>query len=159
MAGVWKKALIYLGLVEEEDELEPIPPEAHEPPPLETVRPIRPDSETGVRRIGHDPVVAEAPSTVVPHVRVHVVEPKTFNDAKDIGDRLRVDSPVIVNLQQTERETARRIIDFASGLTYMSNGGIQEIATKVFLLTPPNVEVSAEETQRIISERGFFNQY
>jgi cell division inhibitor SepF len=168
MAGFWRKALIYLGLVEEEDELEPLPPESHEPPPLETVRPIRPEAEpSSVRRIA-PPEGAFTPTTehvpgqampVRPHVRVHVVEPQSFNDAKEIGDRLKVDAPVIMNLQQAEPDLAKRLIDFASGLTYMASGTIQKVAERVFLLTPPNVEVSAEETQRIISERGFFNQF
>jgi cell division inhibitor SepF len=164
MSGFWKKALIYLGLVEEEDELEPLGPETHEPPQLETVRPIRPEAESSsVRRLpGAEPapmVGVQATPTVIPQVRVHVVEPKTFNDAKEIGDRLRVDAPVIMNLQHTEAELAKRLIDFASGLTYMASGMIQKVADRVFLLTPPNVEVSAEEMQRISSERGFFNQF
>src|SRR3990172_3837379 len=109
MAGFWKKALVYLGLVEEEDELEPLP-EVHEPPQLETVRPIRPDAEpSGVRRIppaGPPGGVAVAGPTVIPQVRVHVVEPKSFNDAKEIGDKLKVDAPVIMNLQQVEADLA-----------------------------------------------------
>lgn len=163
MAGFWKKALIYLGLVEEEDELEPLP-EVHEPPQLETVRPIRPDVEpSSVRRISPmdqpSSGVATAGPAVIPQVRVHVVEPQNFNDAKEIGDKLKVDAPVIMNLQQVDRELARRLVDFATGLTYGLSGTFQKVADRVFLLTPPNVEVSAEETQRIISERGFFNQF
>ena len=65
---------------------------------------------------------------------------------------------MILNLQQSETELAKRLIDFASGLTYALDGGMQRVADKVFLLTPRNVEVSAEERQRMV-ERGFFNQY
>ncbi len=65
--------------------------------------------------------------------------------------------PVILNLQGTDTELSKRLIDFSSGLTYALNGGMQRIADKVFLLTPRNVEVSAEERARMI-ERGFFNQ-
>lgn len=164
MAGFWKKALIYLGLVEEEDELEPIP-EVHEPPQLETVRPIRPETESSaVRRLGGPeaepaPAVGGETSRTSPPPQVHIVEPRSFNDAKEIGDRLRVDSPVIMNLQRVESDLAKRLVDFASGLTYGLSGSIQKVAERVFLLTPKNVEVSAEETQRIISERGFFNQF
>ncbi len=163
MAGFWKKALVYLGLVEEEDELEPLP-EVHEPPQLETVRPIRADTDSvAVRRQpAAEPMagpVQSGPTVIAPPVRVHVVEPASFKDAKEIGDRLKVDSPVIMNLQQCDAKLRQRLIDFASGLTYMSSGTISRVADYVFLLTPPNVEVSAEETQRIISERGFFNQF
>ncbi len=65
--------------------------------------------------------------------------------------------PVILNLQSADNELSKRLIDFSSGLTYALNGGMQRIADKVFLLTPRNVEVSAEERARLI-ERGFFNQ-
>jgi len=161
MAGFWKKALIYLGLVEEEDELEPLPPE-HEAPSYETVRPIRPGVEsTTVRRIGGiEDRPSMAPSTgIAPRISLHVVEPRSFNDAKEIGDRLKVNSPVVMNLQRADATLARRLVDFASGLTYMANGTIRPIGERIFLLTPPNVEVSAEEAREMMTDRGFFNQF
>ncbi|HVE91459.1 MAG TPA: cell division protein SepF [Actinomycetota bacterium] len=163
MAGFWKKALVYLGLVEEEDELEPLP-EVHEPPQLETVRPIRPDVEpNSVRRIPSVPDTSTRPvhagATLIPPPMVVVVEPRTFEDAKEIGDKLRVDAPVIMNLQGVDARLGKELLCFASGLTYGLQGGMKKVADRVFLLTPANVEVSAEETQRIISERGFFNQF
>lgn len=91
-------------------------------------------------------------------VRVHLVMPKNFNDAQVIADKFKGDIPVILNLQSCETELAKRLIDFASGLTYALDGGMQRVADKVFLLTPKNVEVSAEERQRLL-EKGFFNQY
>jgi cell division inhibitor SepF len=93
-----------------------------------------------------------------PQVKVHLVMPKSFNDAQVVADKFKNDIPVILNLQSSETELAKRLIDFASGLTYALDGGMQRIADKVFLLTPRNVEVSAEERQRML-ERGFFNQY
>lgn len=93
-----------------------------------------------------------------PQVKVHLVMPKNFNDAQVIADKYKNDTPVILNLQQSDTELAKRLIDFASGLTYALDGGMQRVADKVFLLTPRNVEVSAEERQRLL-ERGFFNQY
>jgi cell division inhibitor SepF len=93
-----------------------------------------------------------------PQVKVHLVMPKSFNDAQVVADKFKSDIPVILNLQSSETELAKRLIDFASGLTYALDGGMQRVADKVFLLTPRNVEVSAEERQRMI-ERGFFNQY
>jgi len=90
-------------------------------------------------------------------VRVHLVVPKSFNDAQQIADKFKDSIPVILNLQSSETDLAKRLIDFASGLTYALDGGMQRIADKVFMLTPRNVEISAEERARLI-EKGFFNQ-
>jgi cell division inhibitor SepF len=90
-------------------------------------------------------------------VQVHLVTPTSFNDAQEVADRFKRTVPVILNLQTTEGELAKRLIDFASGLTYALDGGMQKIAEKTFLLTPRNVEVSAEEKARLV-EKGFFNQ-
>ena len=90
-------------------------------------------------------------------VRVHLVVPKSFNDAQDVADKFKDSIPVIINLQSSDPDLSKRLIDFASGLTYALDGGMQRIADKVFLLTPRNVEVSAEERAALI-EKGFFNQ-
>ena len=90
-------------------------------------------------------------------VRVHLVVPKNFNDAQQIADKFKDSVPVILNLQGADTDLSKRLIDFASGLTYALDGGMQRIADKVFLLTPRNVEVSAEERARLL-EKGFFNQ-
>ena len=91
-------------------------------------------------------------------VEVHLVIPKNFNDAQQIADKFKVDVPVIINLQGSDTELAKRLIDFCSGLTYALDGGMQRVGDKIFLLTPRNVEVSAEERARLI-EKGFFNQF
>jgi cell division inhibitor SepF len=93
-----------------------------------------------------------------PSVRVHLVVPRSFNDAQQIADKFKDTVPVILNLQTTDQELSKRLIDFASGLTYALNGGMQRVADKVFLLTPRNVEVSAEERARLLERGGFFNQ-
>jgi cell division inhibitor SepF len=90
-------------------------------------------------------------------VRVHFVAPKNFNDVQDVADHFKDAIPVILNLQGTDTDLSKRLIDFSSGLTYALDGGMQRIADKVFLLTPQNVEVSAEERARLV-EKGFFNQ-
>ena len=89
--------------------------------------------------------------------RVHLILPRSFNDAQQVADRFKNGVPVILNLQSADTELSKRLIDFASGLTYALDGGMQRIADKVFLLTPHNVEVSAEERARLV-EKGFFNQ-
>ncbi|MGH2957208.1 MAG: cell division protein SepF [Solirubrobacterales bacterium] len=88
---------------------------------------------------------------------MHVVTPRSFNDAQQIADEFKRSKPVIINLQSTDRELSKRLIDFCSGMTYALGGGMQRIANGIFLLTPQNVEVSAEEKARIL-EGGFFNQ-
>ena len=93
-----------------------------------------------------------------PNVRVHLVLPRSFNDAQQIADKFKDGIPVILNLQATDQELSKRLIDFASGLTYALSGGMQRVADKVFLLTPRNVEVSAEERARLLERGGFFNQ-
>jgi cell division inhibitor SepF len=93
-----------------------------------------------------------------PNVRVHLVVPRSFNDAQQIADKFKDAIPVILNLQTTDQELSKRLIDFASGLTYALSGGMQRVADKVFLLTPRNVEVSAEERARLLERGGFFNQ-
>jgi cell division inhibitor SepF len=90
-------------------------------------------------------------------VRVHLVVPKSFNDAQDVADKFKDSIPVIINLQSSDPDLSKRLIDFASGLTYALDGGMQRIADKVFLLTPSDVELSAEDRARML-ERGFFNQ-
>jgi cell division inhibitor SepF len=104
---------------------------------------------TVLRQVGNRPGNGE--------VRVHLVIPKSFNDAQDVADKFKDSIPVIINLQGSETDLSKRLIDFASGLTYALDGGMQRIADKVFLLTPRNVELSSEERARLI-EKGFFNQ-
>lgn len=118
----------------------------------------------GVRTLGRDEggsgVTIQRSAVVRPIMpvaspRVQVVAPEGFNDAKDIGDKLKATQPVIVNLQSVDRDLCRRLIDFASGLTYGLGGQMEKVADQVFLLTPTNVEVSAEERRRL-QERGLY---
>ena len=84
----------------------------------------------------------------------NVVAPTSFNQAQEVADRFKSNAPVIVNLQSVDRDLSRRIIDFASGLCYGLGGQMERVANQVYLLTPLNVEVSAEERRRL-EERGF----
>src|SRR5439155_19477991 len=87
--------------------------------------------------------------------RVHIVEPQGFNDAQEVGDRLKANQPVILNLQGLTRDLQRRLIDFSSGLAYAVGGSMARVAEQVFLLTPSNVEVSQEEKERL-QARGLY---
>ena len=171
----WHRALVYFGLAEERDpyveEDEPYEPEAE----LEDRYRERPN----VRRLGSrrrrdefDDIFADDDVPARPtaqlrsvrpggngrsDVRVHLVIPKSFNDAQQIADKFKDSIPVVLNLQGIDTDLSKRLIDFASGLTYALDGGMQRIADKVFMLTPRNVEISAEERAELI-EKGFFNQ-
>jgi cell division inhibitor SepF len=108
---------------------------------------------------GGDP--AERPRTAVVRplqpvssAKPYVVAPTSFNQAQEVADKLKVNQPVIVNLQNVDRDLSRRIIDFASGLCYGIGGQMERVANQVFLLTPSNVEVSAEERRRL-QEHGY----
>jgi cell division inhibitor SepF len=96
-----------------------------------------------------------APAAPAPG-RVHLLVPRSFNDAQSLADRFKSGIPVILNLQATDAELSKRLMDFASGLTYALGGGMQRVADKVFLLTPLNVQVSAEERARILDREGLF---
>ena len=174
------RTLVYFGLAEDRDAYEEEEPDPREPErDLEERYRERPNVRrlsTRRRRDEIDDIFADdAPAerrttrlrSVEPPVgtnggrressRVHLVIPKSFNDAQDVADKFKDQIPVIINLQGSEADLSKRLIDFASGLTYALDGGMQRIADKVFLLTPRNVEVSAEERARLI-EKGFFNQ-
>ena len=93
-----------------------------------------------------------------PPAKVHLVIPRSFNDAQQIADRFKAQIPVILNVQGAETDLSKRLIDFASGLTYALDGSMQRVADKVFLLTPRNVELSAEERAKALERGGFYNQ-
>jgi cell division inhibitor SepF len=168
-SGIVRKAMVYLGLTD--DEFEDFdgydeggtPPPRRQPEVAETnsgqvsaVRPLGRDStdvSNGVTVTPRPAIVR--PITPMQSAKVHVVAPAKFADAQEIGDRFKSGQPVIVNLQANERELARRMIDFCSGVTYALAGSMDKVADQVFLLTPSNVEVSAEEKRRL-QERGLY---
>ena len=137
-----------------------LPRAAERPPPAPPPRRVRRHLRRGRARGGGRATTALRPvggrGSGNGDVRVHLVVPKSFNDAQQIADKFKDSIPVILNLQSSDTDLSKRLIDFASGLTYALDGGMQRIADKVFMLTPRNVEISAEERARLI-EKGFFN--
>ncbi|HEY8640046.1 MAG TPA: cell division protein SepF [Solirubrobacterales bacterium] len=178
LRDTWHRALVYFGLAEdhdygpdydEGDEPETGAEEVFDPGRRES-GPVRRLPTARRRRDEIDDIFAEdepmggsRTGVLRPvgnggsDVQVHLVIPRNFNDAQQVADQYKRAVPVILNLQTTDHELSKRLIDFASGLTYALDGGMQRIAEKVFLLTPRNVEVSAEEKARLI-DKGFFNQ-
>ena len=173
-ADVWSRTLVYFGIAEEDEEWDEDGYVTHEELErsyaerpnvrrLSTRRRREPDDWTepeetparaaNVRAMPRRGLEA-APSA---SVQVHLVLPRSFNDAQQIADRFKDGVPVILNLQGSDVELSKPLIDFASGLTYALDGGMQRVADKVFLLTPRNVQVSAEERARML-EGSFFNQ-
>ncbi len=137
------------------------PEQAYEQPSHSTIRTIPREREVGPPEpVAQTPMASRAavvrPIQPLQTARVHVMAPARFQDAQEIGDRLKANQPVIVNLQRGDRELSRRMIDFCSGATYALGGSMEKVADHVFLLTPSNVEVSAEERRRL-QERGLYD--
>ena len=175
----WHRTLVYFGLAEDEDydddefeaplEPEPEPESYRERPNVRRLNASRRRRDDFDDIFADDAPAERRPTTTLRpvgrgastrnggDVRVHFVAPRSFNDVQDVADKFKQSIPVILNLQGTDTDLSKRLIDFASGLTYALDGGMDRIADKVFLLTPRNVEVSSEERARLI-EKGFYNQ-
>ncbi len=169
MASMWRRAMLYLGLgpddeyEEFEEHAADIPSQASgargtnqrstspEPNPSGTVRTITRET-TDAPAITIRPRSSQSAVNVVapqPPAKPYVVIPRSFKQAQEVADRFKDGQPVIVNLQSADRELERRLIDFASGLCYGLAGKMDKVANHVYLLTPHDVEVSAEERQKI----------
>jgi len=101
--------------------------------------------------------IETVPPQQVELARITTLHPRTYNEARNIGEHFRDGTPVIMNLTEMVDSDARRLVDFAAGLIFGLRGSIDKVTNKVFLLSPANVEVTAEDKARI-AERGFFNQ-
>jgi cell division inhibitor SepF len=159
MAGMLRKSMLYLGLVDDEDEFDDYDDDADE-----AIAPSRPT----VTRLSHEPAMAgaaspgarrEAPrsSAAAASYRIATQQPRTYNDAVPIGNHFREGVPVIMNVTDMDDADARRLVDFAAGLAYGLRGQLERVTGKVFLLSPSNVTLSQEDRARI-AESGFFNQ-
>jgi cell division inhibitor SepF len=156
MAGMWRKTLVYLGLAEEDEELEGYGYDEYGAEPARRRPARRAEESDGTGQQQREAVVRAMPT--VPSARFHLVHPGVFNDAQEVGDKFREGYSVLVDLNSVDGDLRQRLIDFASGLAYGLHGKIKRVADHVYLITPQGVEVSAEERQRFLEERGFFNQ-
>jgi cell division inhibitor SepF len=174
MTSMWRRTMLYLGLGPDEEyedynlesgaaiaRPEPVAaaaspvsrsrPAGREPSPEPaTVRPVQAPSQEANRT--RPPAVRPVPAAA--NAKPSVVAPTSFNHAQEVADRFKSNQPVIVNLQGLDRDLSRRLIDFASGVCYGLGGHMERVASQVYLLTPSNVEVSAEERRRL-EERGY----
>jgi cell division inhibitor SepF len=171
MASAMRKMAVYLGLVEDDHryqdkydtygEYEDYDDQADRAEPADEADPrgVRRDGEAGGEYVGY-----QAPDWRAEHVsqttdlaRITTLHPRTYNEARTIGEHFREGTPVIMNLTEMVDSDAKRLVDFAAGLIFGLRGSIERVTNKVFLLSPANVEVTAEDKARI-AERGFFNQ-
>jgi cell division inhibitor SepF len=179
--GAWRKAGVWLGLVEDDDDrryldddIDPYEDDFDEPPPPPRMRPERIAPRTVASRgpgpapipMTHDnlalaPQIALRERAVIAEeeasYRITTLHPTTYNEARAIGEHFREGIPVILNLTEMDESDAKRLVDFAAGLTFGLRGSIERVTNRVFLLSPANVTVTAEDKARI-AEGGFFNQ-
>ena len=165
MASMWRQAMLYLGLGPDEqyDELDGLQhPDGRDhgeeqvtvvtSPSDSLTLPDRSESGSAASSTGVAPT-GSVRTIPITSAKPHVVAPRTFNDAQQLADRFKADQPVIVNLQTANRDLARRIIDFVSGLCYALGGKMEKVADQVYLLAPSHVNLADEERQRL-QERG-----
>ena len=162
MAGAMRKVGVYLGLLEDTDRYEDDYYADDETPaapagatavgrPVQAVRDDRPAPVASLSE-------RRRPNQVVTELsRITTLHPRNYNEARTIGEHFREGIPVIMNLSEMDDSDAKRLVDFSAGLVFAVRGTIERVTNKVFLLSPPNVSVAAEDKQRI-AEGGFFNQ-
>ena len=166
MSGAMRKIGEYLGLLEDagrydqydgeydgEYETQDVPAVA----PTRAARPREP-RPAPVADLSERRRPAPGPTGVVAELsRITTLHPRTYNEARTVGENFRDGTPVIMNLSEMDDNDAKRLVDFAAGLVFATRGTIERVTNKVFLLSPPNVAVSAEDKERIATD-GFFNQ-
>ena len=160
MSGAMRKIGEYLGLLEETDRYDDYGYDEHEvepeTAPVRSPREARP-RPAPVSNISERRRAAPAPEVVAELSRITTLHPRTYNEARLVGENYRDGTPVIMNLTEMDDSDAKRLVDFAAGLIFATRGTIERVTAKVFLLSPPNVTVAAEDKARI-AEGGFFNQ-
>jgi cell division inhibitor SepF len=164
MSGGMRRIGEYLGLLEDtgryDDEYGSYDGEydTHETMPV-SARPAKRESRPApVSDLSERRRTSAGPTSVVAELsRITTLHPRTYNEARTVGENFREGTPVIMNLSDMDDTDAKRLVDFAAGLVFATRGTIERITNKVFLLSPPNVSVAAEDKQRIV-EGGFFNQ-
>ena len=159
MGSAMRKMGVYLGLLEDTeryddeyyDDYDEQPARRDVRSDVDRAEPARP---TPVADIAE----RRRPTAVVAELsRITTLHPRTYNEARTIGENFRDGTPVIMNLSEMDDADAKRLVDFSAGLVFAVRGSIERVTNKVFLLSPPNVSVAAEDKQRI-AEGGFFNQ-
>lgn len=132
----------------------PLPAESGRPARIAPVASITPERQSLEKNA---PVIMPKVVSEREPYRITTLHPRTYNEARTIGEHFREGTPVIMNLTEMDDTDAKRLVDFAAGLVFGLHGSIERVTQKVFLLSPANVDVTAEDKARI-AEGGFFNQ-
>ena len=160
MASAMRKMAVYLGLVEDDrrytDGYDSYEEYDEYDESADAVEADPPRADYAAAYV-IDQRIEPVPPQQVELARITTLHPRTYNEARTIGEHFREGTPVIMNLTEMVDSDARRLVDFAAGLIFGLRGSIDKVTNKVFLLSPANVEVTAEDKARI-AERGFFNQ-
>ena len=160
MGSAMRKVGVYLGLLEDNDRYDDDHDGDDQPTRSQPQQQSRPVAVSDQRTAAPVASLAERrrPATAVAELsRITTLHPRTYNEARTIGEHFRDGVPVIMNLSEMDDADAKRLVDFSAGLVFATRGSIERVTSKVFLLSPPNVSVAAEDKQRI-AEGGFFNQ-
>ena len=164
MSGAMRKIGEYLGLLEDtghyddyDGDTETTTHEAVDQRPVARERRPAPVSDLAERRRPAASPQSGPTGVVAEMSRITTLHPRTYNEARTVGENFREGVPVIMNLSEMDDNDAKRLVDFAAGLVFATRGTIERVTNKVFLLSPPNVTVAAEDKQRL-AEGGFFNQ-
>jgi cell division inhibitor SepF len=164
MGSAMRKMGVYLGLLEDTERYDDEYDDDYDQAPQRTrreepSRPAAPVADLSERRRPQAQAPRPVPtSTVAELSRITTLHPRTYNEARTIGENFREGVPVIMNLSEMDDADAKRLVDFAAGLVFAVRGTIERVTAKVFLLSPPNVTVAAEDKQRIAENGAFFNQ-
>ena len=150
MGSAMRKMGVYLGLLEDTQRYDDDYDDFDETTRRDEPRPVANISERRRTQPGPVGIVAELS-------RITTLHPRTYNEARTIGENFREGTPVIMNLSEMDDSDDKRLVDFSAGLVFAVRGTIERVTNKVFLLSPPNVSVAAEDKQRL-AEGGFFNQ-
>jgi len=157
MAGALRKTMVYLGLAEDDERYEGYDEYEYDEPQRQEPQQERSAAVTPLPQ--RTPVAAVVRDVEVGGLnRITTIHPRTYNEAKNIGESFRDGTPVIMNLSDMDDADAKRLVDFAAGLVFGLHGSIERVTSKVFLLSPSHVEVSAEESPSGAPARGLFNQ-
>ena len=157
MAGALRKTMVYLGLAEDQGRYDDEYDEGYDDH-VETEEHVEHrGAEVTHLPTRHSMAQVVRSTEAVGISRITTIHPRTYNEAKTIGENFRDGVPVIMNLTDMSDADAKRLVDFAAGLVFAVHGTIERVTNKLFLLSPPNVAVAAEDKQRI-AEGGFFNQ-
>jgi cell division inhibitor SepF len=158
MGSAMRKMGVYLGLLEDTERYEDEYYDEYDDQQVrrEERREARPAPVANLAE-HRRPHPAPAAGVVAELSRITTLHPRTYNEARTIGENFREGVPVIMNLSEMDDADAKRLVDFSAGLVFSVRGSIERVTNKVFLLSPPNVSVAAEDKQRM-AEDGFFNQ-